>query len=284
MSFGLIEHFVSGKSSLNEQSEDILFFNDNFFAVFDGATSKHPATNDITPGRKIVEIAAHTLSKLPYDIDFPAVIKAMNHDIRLAFADQTQSKADTKVETPSASLALISSMRKELWVLGDCQALIDGVNYQWPKLIDTTHAMYRAAVNQLALKEGISVESLQENDRGRDAILETLKKQGAFRNNVPASKFSYGALDGSDDALSYLKIIDISHAQDIVIGTDGYTKLFPSLDATEDHLQSVLARDPLMIFENIQTKGMTKGMTKGNASFDDRAYLKVKRQNSAENA
>jgi len=71
---------------------------------------------------------------------------------------------------------------------------------------------------------------------------------------------------------SYLKVIDISDAEDVVIATDGYIKLFRTLRDSEEHLQSLIKRDPIMIIESIKTKGMTKG----NNSFDDRAYLKVK--------
>ena len=272
MNFELVEHYFEGKS-IHQKSEDVLFWNKHFFAVYDGATSKTTSATKVTPSREIVEIAASTLSKLPADIKFAAAVKKMNESIRSIQATNVHSRSDAIIEKPSASLAIISSLRNELWLLGDCQALVDGQEHKYPKLIDTTNATFRAAVNQLALQRGKSIEWLRNNDIGRDAILPVLTEQTVFQNVEKKSMFAYGALDGSAEALSYLKIIDISAAEEVVIASDGYTKLFSNLKDSEEHLESLLKRDPMMIYDFVQTKGMSKG----NISFDDRAYLKVRR-------
>lgn len=118
-----------------------------------------------------------------------------------------------------------------------------------------------------------SIGWLKENDIGREAILETLKKQSLFQNTPNKSTFSYGALDGSNEAIKYINIIDISNAEEVVIASDGYPKLFTTLEDTEKYLTYILENDPMMIFDIMQTKGMTKG----NVSYDDRAYIRIKR-------
>ncbi len=55
----------------------------------------------------------------------------------------------------------------------------------------------------------------------------------------------------------------------VVLASDGYPAICPTLDESEKELKRILDSDPLAICENIQTKMMVKG----NLSFDDRAYL-----------
>ena len=53
---------------------------------------------------------------------------------------------------------------------------------------------------------------------------------------------------------------------------DGYPQLFPTLAATEAHLQECLHEDPLML----TIHPATKGWMLGSDSFDDRSFLKIK--------
>lgn len=52
----------------------------------------------------------------------------------------------------------------------------------------------------------------------------------------------------------------------IILATDGYPLLKPSLEESEEHLANLLKRDPLLFREFKPTKGLIKG----HASFDDR--------------
>ena len=56
------------------------------------------------------------------------------------------------------------------------------------------------------------------------------------------------------------------------MATDGYPRLFDSLESTEKYLQMALEVDPMCI-------GIlqgTKGISEGNVSYDDRTYLSFK--------
>lgn len=148
MSFKLVEKYVQSKSLQNDLPEDMIFHNENFFAVIDGATTKTLNVNNFKePGRKIAEIAIETLSALPGEIEFPNALLAINEQIRTFFNYDCHNNTLPSIERASASIAIISVKRDEIWVLGDCQALVDGKKYQWPKLIDQVNGMYRALVN-----------------------------------------------------------------------------------------------------------------------------------------
>ena len=58
--------------------------------------------------------------------------------------------------------------------------------------------------------------------------------------------------------------------QVVVLASDGYPYLLPSLLETENALASVIKEDPLC-FRRFKS---VKGVGPGNISFDDRAYLK----------
>ena len=58
----------------------------------------------------------------------------------------------------------------------------------------------------------------------------------------------------------------------IILASDGYPVLKDNLKETENILQDILLKDPLMFREYKSTKGKLKG----DVSFDDRAFIKVK--------
>ena len=58
---------------------------------------------------------------------------------------------------------------------------------------------------------------------------------------------------------------------EVVLATDGYPVLCPTLQATENALAQLLHDDPLLIHHYQATKAHMHG----NNSFDDRAYLRV---------
>jgi glycerophosphoryl diester phosphodiesterase len=68
-----------------------------------------------------------------------------------------------------------------------------------------------------------------------------------------------------------IKTIDVSRAREIVLATDGYPFLKPTLAESEAALRELLRKDPMLV----TLYQATKGIMQGNCSFDDRAYLRV---------
>ena len=56
----------------------------------------------------------------------------------------------------------------------------------------------------------------------------------------------YTVIDGFPIPLDKVKTYKTSDAQTLILATDGYPQLFPTLVATESHLQECLHDDPLM--------------------------------------
>ena len=119
---------------------------------------------------------------------------------------------------------------------------------------------------------GADPDLLAANDVGRAAIAPLLVRQGTFCNSPDGGEWGYGAINGRRVPLELLSICPVpDNVTDLVIASDGYPRIFPTLKASEHALAMLLAEDPLCIGP---LRG-TKGLTPGNHSYDDRAYLSL---------
>ncbi|SDG61676.1 hypothetical protein SAMN05216518_14411 [Bacteroidales bacterium KHT7] len=57
---------------------------------------------------------------------------------------------------------------------------------------------------------------------------------------------AYAVIDGFHIPLDKVKTYNAADADTLILATDGYPQLFPTLAATEAHLQECLHEDPLM--------------------------------------
>lgn len=166
-----------------------------------------------------------------------------------------------------ACVILYSKARREIWNYGDCNLMINERRFSHAKRIDDVMAELRSFAISVYLKEGGRQEELWNEDVGRTAIMPFLKKQSLFANSD--GYFGYPVIDGSGINEKYIKIYRVFEGDHVVLASDGYPKLFASLEESEAYLQRIIRDDPLSILENMQTK-MIMG---DNISFDDRSYF-----------
>jgi len=88
----------------------------------------------------------------------------------------------------------------------------------------------------------------------------------------PTCDLGFGAIDGQDVPQRFIEIIPVKPGEEVVLATDGYPQLLPTLRETEEALAQDLLRDPLRIGQHKATKAVAPGQT----SFDDRAFLRFK--------
>ena len=94
-------------------------------------------------------------------------------------------------------------------------------------------------------------------------MLESMKQQ-----NV-----TYSVIDGFPVAEAYVRVLTLDFQPwEIVLASDGYPFLEPTLQDSEARLTQQRQSDPL----NIGTFKATKAFVIGNQSFDDRAYIRFK--------
>ncbi len=258
------EKFLLAKTGDPEKCEDVIVDTENFKAVIDGVTSKHGLLFDgKTGGRFAAEIVAEAIGSLDKKATALEAFNAIN-DVLIETAKSYNAEAGKHLQ---ACAVIYSKYRREVWNYGDCSLMINGERYNHSKPIDDIMAGLRAFVIELYLKDGGTPDELYSKDVGREAILPFMKKQTDFANED--GYFGYPVLNGTKINEKYIKIYKVLEGDNVVLASDGYPKLFPTLDESEKYLEYILKTDPLSIGENMQTKLMVKG----NLSFDDRSYL-----------
>ena len=129
----ITEHFICGKHTAAD-CEDGIVVNNDFAAVIDGSTSKTPTR--LEPSMKHGRFAMDDFCR----------------GITLRFAEEydkrgiTERMAEHPEERLTASAIIYSNSKKEVWMVGDCQAIIDGTYYDNSKPYEQEIAMQRAAL------------------------------------------------------------------------------------------------------------------------------------------
>lgn len=259
--------FLQGKNS-GDTCEDGYVFHEQYAAVVDGVTSKSKYLfSGKTPGRIGMEVLCRQIPLLEPDLSAAQAVSQLNLALRGARADMSREHTLTLADYPRACAAIYSSSRREIWLIGDCQCIVNGKAYTNPKKIDDIMLQLRSYVLQCEQFAGKTEQELAAEDPGRQAILPFLKKQFLFENS--AGSFGYPVLNGEEIIASQLVVIPVPAGSRVTLATDGYPALFESFDESEAALQVALVKDPLCYKENPQTKGIQSG----NVSFDDRCYL-----------
>ena len=127
----VIESKIEGKKS-PESCEDGLVVTTDFIAVIDGSTSKtpHHLSPDMKNGRYamvlISEYIQHELKPESTVEDFCEGVTSYIYNKvyrQQGIEEQMQAHPEERI---TASAILYSKAKNEVWMVGDCQAIIDG--------------------------------------------------------------------------------------------------------------------------------------------------------------
>ena len=165
-----------------------------------------------------------------------------------------------------ASVIIYSRLRREVWMVGDCQCLIGGEYFDNPKPYEQQLAEMRAEKVRELLAAGTPQSALlQSHDPAREVMIPTML-QVMHHQNV-----TYAVVDGFPIPESKVRIIPLDFQPwEIVLASDGYPQLAATLEESEALLAHQRDADPL----NIGTFKATKAFIEGNNSFDDRTYIR----------
>ena len=253
----ITEHFICGKHNAADCEDGIIITN-NFAAVIDGSTSKTPTRLDpsMKNGRFTMMLISEYIKQMPADYTMDDFCRGITLRIAEEYDKRgiTERMAEHPEERLTASAIIYSNSRKEVWMVGDCQAIIDGTYYDNSKPYEQDIAMQRAAL----IKNGMSPKDARRTIEPQliKAMLEGQNRQ-------------YAVIDGTPLYMPGTRIVKASNY--VVLASDGYPTLLPTLKESEEALALHLANDP----QNIGDFVATKGLVEGNVSFDDRAYIKL---------
>jgi hypothetical protein len=210
------------------------------------------------------------------------------------------------VERLGVNAVVYSDHHHEAWLFGDCQIMVNGEQTPTLKRGDALLSELRAFTTMaLRLRNGHqagvqvnvsagasatnptddasaaveapaapantaepSVHATDDtNDSAREMILPFLRLQTQFANTC--GPYGYFVFDGFTDPTYPIETVHIAPGDDVVLASDGYPLLKPTLAESERELQRLRQEDPKLISEYQSTKGFTSG----DESFDDRTYL-----------
>ncbi len=263
----IIEQYIRAKHS-DDDCEDGMVTSPYFVAVIDGSTSKttrhiHPAMKN---GRFCMTLVRQMIQEMPAE----TTLQEFCRNITAAVASHyPQGILPVAHERLCASAAIWSGHWQQLWMVGDCQALIDGKLYENDKPYEQRLATMRAAAfaEQLAAHPDMVSEGVLGHDYARDIVIPHLLQAMQGQNK------QYAVIDGTPICMQGVRCVTFPEPpKEIILATDGYPFLLPTLEESEAALAKQLKQDPF----NINTYLATKGLMKGNCSFDDRCYIRFK--------
>lgn len=261
-----VTRFIMGKGG-SPMCGDALYVGEHFLAVIDGATPKGGLRWEDMPGDMFVShFLAGQLDTIAPDICADEAISTLNCALADYYADCGRLNLPVE-EMLQASLVIYSVARRQIWSFGDCQFMVNGVLGSRKKRIDEVLAAARSLWLATELRYGKSVRQLRKEDTGRAFILPLLRRQGYLMNSD--DEYGYPVLCGGRYREEDIRIIPVGSGDSVVLASDGYPVLCPTLEESERRLAEIIDEDPLMMSLSRETKGVMLG----NVSYDDRSYL-----------
>ena len=285
----IIESKIVGKKS-QESCEDGMVITDDFIAVIDGSTSKTPKhlNPDMKNGRyAMMLISEYIREELKADAsvdDFCQGVTAYIYNKVYEKLGVEERLKEHPEERLTASAILYSRTRNEVWMVGDCQAIIDGKLYENGKPYEQEIARKRVELIEQGLSpaearkqiEPLLIEAMLSGQNQTYTVIDgfPIYREGVKVVSVSDSCSVQDSVPASDsvpcsDSVSASGTISVSSSE-IVLASDGYPFLKPTLAASEAALAEQIANDP----QNIHSFIATKGIVEGNKSFDDRTYIR----------
>ena len=254
-----------------ELMEDAYCISSSYIAVFDGATPKTAFrfADGRTPGQVAAQTLAQATAHLDPQLSAREAIDLLSDALRQALQGHSGE----------ASGVIYNALRREVWSVGDCAFAFlhrDGrfETFQGHKQIDILLSEWRSAILRSFLSRGLmTIADIQQADPGRRIIQPFITRQTLYQNISPtANSLAFGVFDGQRIPDAFLHVTPLpDDVTDIILASDGYPELFPTLEESEAHLARLIEADPLCIGPLLGTKGIQAG----NTAPDDRTYIKT---------
>ena len=285
----ILEQALIPKSP-SKRSEDGIVVTADFVAIVDGSTAKSTRRchRDLSMRRRSNgELAMHIVTtfikKMPKDFSCHQFCVGVTSAVRRRYRkDLLSHLASHPEDRLTASAVIFSRLRREIWLVGDCQALVsppsnglrvgdqrsgmglrgDALFLDNPKPSERELAERRAAIIKSSPQPW---EHYLVDDTARKAIIPRMLETMQQQNN------GYSVIDGFPVDERHVRVVPLDFQPwEVVLASDGYPWLCPTLAESEEKLAWQKEHDPL----NIGEFKATKAFAEGNDSFDDRAYVR----------
>ena len=276
----IIESSIIGKKS-PEACEDGMVVTDDFIAVIDGSTSKTPKhlNPDMKNGKyAMMLISQYIREELKTDAsvdDFCQGVTAYIYNKVYEKLGVEERLKEHPEERLTASAILYSRTRNEVWMVGDCQAIIAGKLYENGKPYEEKIARKRVEL----IAQGLSPAEARKQIEpllikamlsGQNQTYTVIDGFPVYREGVKIVALKMKPASSSIETYFQEQPKPVLSPNEVVLASDGYPFLMPTLAASEAALAEQIANDP----QNIRSFIATKGIVEGNKSFDDRTYIR----------
>lgn len=276
----IIESCIIGKKS-PEACEDGMVVTDDFIAVIDGSTSKTPKhlNPDMKNGRyAMMLISEYIQEELKADASVDEFCQGVTAYIynkvyeKLGVEERLKEHPEERL---TASAILYSRTRNEVWMVGDCQAIIAGKLYENGKPYEEEIARKRVEL----IAQGLSPAEARKQIEpllikamlsGQNQTYTVIDGFPVYREGVKIVALKMKPASSSIETYFQEQPKPVLSPNEVVLASDGYPFLMPTLAASEAALAEQIANDP----QNIRSFIATKGIVEGNKSFDDRTYIR----------
>lgn len=169
-----VQTFTEGKKGNQSENQDSMYVGENFVSVIDGVSRKSSVTmksNGVEKEIKIADIIAEAIGVLDNEgakKSFAEVVEFINSYIKEYLQSVGMASEVGKLE---ATAAIYSNYHNQVWIIGDCGVICDGVAKGNPLKIDEVYRKIRnKIINELLTEEGYKEEDLIKNDLARKII------------------------------------------------------------------------------------------------------------------
>ncbi len=213
-----------------------------------------------------MQLTAHYIRRMHKETTLEGFLRGVTAYIRKHYRKSMLPRlAEHPEERLTCSAVVFSRLNREIWMVGDCQCMVNGELFDNPKPAEAELAALRAEEVRRLLATGITQNELLRDDIARPVII-PLMLETMHQQNI-----TYSVIDGFPIARKYVRLIPLDFRPwEIVLATDGYPVLCSTLAESEKRLQQQHDIDPL----NIGTFQATKAFNPDFNSFDDRAYIR----------
>lgn len=262
----IIEQYIVAKNSA-KKCEDGIVVTDDYIAVIDGSTSKTDRRFSLfrSNGRYCMQLISRYVRHAKGNLTCRQFCNGVTRAIASHYNKRDlQRLAEHPEERLTASAIVYSRLNREIWMIGDCQCIVGGQYYDNPKPYEQELAEQRAAIINDSREPK---EIFLEHDTAREAIIPRMLETMQHQNKT------YAVIDGFPIPQQYVRVITLDFKPwEVILASDGYPFLEPTLAASEERLEWQRQNDPL----NIGEFKATKAFAKGNNSFDDRSYIRFR--------
>jgi glycerophosphoryl diester phosphodiesterase len=142
----ILEQSIIAKNP-KKKSEDGIVVTDDFVAVIDGSTSKSEYRHSMfrSNGRYAMQLTARYIRKMPKNTTSEAFFRGVTAYIRKHYKKSMLSRlAEHPEDRLTCSAVVYSRLNREIWMVGDCQCMINGELFDNPKPAEAELAAMRA--------------------------------------------------------------------------------------------------------------------------------------------